>query len=464
MIMPEKLSLSELQLIIRDSLYMALPDFYWVIAEISEISENHSGHCYIELIEKHSDEQHVRAKVKAIIWSKRNRFLKSFFENVTGETLREGLKILVKVKIEYSELYGLSLIICDINPAFTLGELAMKRHAIIRRLEKDGVFSMNKELDFPLLPQRIAIISSRSAAGYTDFVNHLNSNRDRYIFYPVLFETPMQGAGMENGIISALDRISVNSGLFDVVVLIRGGGSQSDLSWFDNYDIAFHVTQFPLPVITGIGHDKDESITDMVAYKSLKTPTAVADYILFCTSEAERHLVELSSSITETCHGIIEKNINIIDSLLLRLGPSVKLMVSGIKEDLSSKVLRIINTGKEYIVRAGLSPASQKSRLINSLKTYSSSRDSELKRKKYDLMSFTTSLLKRHYLRVSGLEKIIGFVKPENVLARGYTITSINGMIIKSKDLLKPGDIIDTQFIDGKITSRITDPDNELIN
>jgi len=455
--MVEKLSLSELQLIIRDSLYMALPDFYWVIAEISEISENLSGHCYIDLIEKHADEQHVRAKIKAIIWSKRNRFLKSYFENVAGETLREGLKILVKVKIEYNELYGLSLIICDIDPAFTLGEMAMKRQAIIKRLEQDGVFTMNQELDFPVLPQRIAIISSGNAAGYSDFINHLKGNREGYVYYPVLFETPMQGTGMEQGIINALDRISMHSAAFDVVVIIRGGGSQSDLSWFDNYEIGFHVTQFPLPVITGIGHDKDESVTDMVAYKSLKTPTAVADFIIFCTSEAEKHLDELGSHIADTCQGIIEKNRIITDSLLHRLGPSVKLMFSVIKEDISSKVLRIINTGKEYIVRAGHLPESQKSRLINSFKTYSSSKESELKRKDYDLISFTLSLLKRHDRNLSGLEKIVDLVSPENVLRRGYTITSINGMILKNKDLLKKGDIIDTQFIDGKISSRILD-------
>ena len=181
--MTEKLSLTELQLIIKDSLYLALPGMYWVTAEITEIKENSAGHCYLELVEKNSDEKNVRAKVKAIIWSSRYGFLKSFFENISGESLKEGLKILVKVKVEYHEIYGLSLIISDIDPSYTIGEMAMKRQLIIKRLEEEGIFTMNKEVDFPVLPQRIAIISSKNAAGYSDFINHLKENSKGYVFY-----------------------------------------------------------------------------------------------------------------------------------------------------------------------------------------------------------------------------------------------------------------------------------------
>jgi exodeoxyribonuclease VII large subunit len=293
--MTEKLSLTQLQLIIRDSLYIALPDMYWVIAEISEIKENAAGHCYLELIEKHPDEKNIRAKAKAIIWSRRYRFLKSFFENVTGESIKEGLKILVKTKVEYHELYGLSLIVSDIDPAFTIGEMALKRQQTINRLEHEGVFSMNKDLDFPIVPQRIAIISSKNAAGYSDFVNQLTGNSFGYVFYTELIETIMQGTETEQGVINALDKIAENSHLFDLVIIIRGGGSQSDLSWFDSYNIAYHVTQFPLPVVTGIGHDKDMSVTDMVANRSLKTPTAVADFLIECMADTENSLIGLSA-------------------------------------------------------------------------------------------------------------------------------------------------------------------------
>ena len=178
----EKLSLTELQLIIRDSIYLSLPQMFWVIAEISEISVNSSGHCYLELIEKNPDEKNVRARVRGIIWSSRYGFIKSFFENMTGENLRGGLKVLLKAKVEYHELYGLSLVITDIDPAFTLGDMAAKRQQIINKLEQEGVFSMNREIDFPLLPQRIAIISSKMAAGYTDFINQLTNNSFGYVF------------------------------------------------------------------------------------------------------------------------------------------------------------------------------------------------------------------------------------------------------------------------------------------
>jgi exodeoxyribonuclease VII large subunit len=453
--MNEKMTLTELQLVIRDSLYMALPDFYWVIAEISEIRENFSGHCYLELIEKNPDEQNLKAKVKAIIWSKRNRFLKSFFENSTGEPLREGLKILVKVKIEYSELYGLSLIICDIDPAFTLGEMAMKRQSVIKRLEREGVFLMNKELEFPLVPQRIAVISSKNAAGLSDFINHLKENSHGYVFYTSLFETPMQGIETEQGVITALEKIAVNQEKFDIVVIIRGGGSQSDLSWFDNYEIAYFITQFPLPVVTGIGHDRDESVTDLVAFKSLKTPTAVANFIVDCTMETEKLLSELSFRIIDTFHLIIEKNRNMVDSFRLRLIPAVRLSVSAVKEELIIKIFGIINIGKEFIVRAGLIPSTLRSGLITSLKAYSSTKENNLSRKQYDLISFSSSILKKTRTSVEGLENILKIVSPENVLKRGYTITSIDGKILKNKSLLKPDDVIDTQFSDGKIKSKI---------
>ena len=272
--MDGKLTLTELQLIIKDSLYMALPDMYWVIAEISEIRENYNGHCYMELVEKHPDEISIRSRVKAVIWSSRYRFIKSFFENSTRESLREGIKILVRAKIDYHEIYGLSLVINDIDPAFTIGEMALKRQMILKKLEEEGVLTMNKELDFPLVPQRIAIISSSNAAGYTDFMKHLTGNSFGYVFYTALFETPMQGSETEAGVIRALEKIAGHPEKFDLAVIIRGGGSQTDLSWFDNYNIAFYITQFPLPVITGIGHEKDLSVADIVAYRSLKTPTA----------------------------------------------------------------------------------------------------------------------------------------------------------------------------------------------
>ncbi|MCX6327336.1 MAG: exodeoxyribonuclease VII large subunit [Bacteroidia bacterium] len=453
--MTEKLSLTELQLIIRDSLYLALPDMYWVIAEISEIKENFAGHCYLELIEKHPDENSIRARAKAIIWSNRYRFLKAFFENITGESLKEGLKILVKTKIEYHELYGLSLVITDIDPAFTIGEMAMKRQLIIKKLEQEGVFSMNKELDLSVAPQRIAIISSGKAAGYSDFINHLTGNSFGYVFYTALIESAMQGAETEQGVISALDKIAINSHLFDLVVIIRGGGSQSDLSWFDSYNIAYHVTQFPLPVITGIGHEKDMSVTDMVAYKSLKTPTAVADFLIDSVALVENQLIEVSSEIKDISRIIIEKNRNRIETSKIKLLPLARLMMSDIKDKLSGEIIEIMNIGKEYTFKAGLVPANQESRLVSAVKSFSSGKETILERNRQNLITFTTDSMNRNNLLLAGMENTLKILRPENVLKRGYTITSLNGRILKKSSQIKTDDLIDTQFSDGSIKSRV---------
>ncbi len=454
--MTEKISLTELQLIIKDSLYLSMPGMYWVTAEIAEIKENFAGHCYLELIDKQSDEKNIRARIKAIIWSNRYSFLRSFFENITGQPLREGLKILVKVKIEYHQIYGLSLIISDIDPAFTIGDMAMKRQMIIKRLGDEGIFDMNKEVEFPVLTQRIAIISSKNAAGYTDFINHLKGNSYGYVFFTALFESAMQGADTEADVVNALYRISENIELFDAVAIIRGGGSQTDLSWFDNYNIAYHVTQFPLPVLTGIGHEKDQSVTDMVAYLSLKTPTAVADFLVNSMSEAEGHLTEMSDRIIEKSRIIIETYRTLLESDRMKLIPVATLMISEFKALLSGNIIELINTGKELISKAARVPSNQLTRLTHSARSLISGHRSSIDIKKQNLKSSTIGLTGRINVKIQGLENSLGILSPENVLKRGYTITSLNGKIIKQSALLKDDDLIDTIFRDGTVKSRVT--------
>ena len=409
--MSEKISLSELQAIIKDSLYLAHPGFYWVAAEISEIKENSSGHCYLELIEKHPDDKNVRARLKAIIWSNRYRFLQAFFENITGESLKKGLKILVKAKVEYHELYGLSLIVSDIDPAFTIGEMAIKRQLVIKRLEEEGVFSMNKEIDIPSIPQRIAIISSKNAAGYTDFINHLKKNSYGYVFYTALFDAVMQGNDTEQSVLSAMDRIAEHQELFDVAVIIRGGGSVTDLSWFDSYNIAYYVTQFPIPVLTGIGHEKDLTVTDMVANQSLKTPTAVAGYLIDSFADTESHLNDLRTEICKNSLTIIEKNRKVIDTYRISLIPVARLIISDNK--------------------------------------------SEVEHIRQNLMSYVLNNLAKMKMRTDGFATALSILDPENVLKRGYTITSKNGRLIKSAGEIMAEDIIDVKFSDGSVKSKV---------
>ncbi len=454
--MTGKLSLSELQLIIRDSLYLALPDFYWVIAEIAEIKQNYSGHCYLELIEKQDGETSIKARIKAVIWSSRYGFIKSFFENATGETLKEGFKILVKARIEYHEIYGLSLVLTDIDPSYTVGEMAAKRQLIIKKLQQEGVFGMNKELDIPIVPRKIAVISSRSSAGYTDFINHLHENSCNYVFYTALFDAVMQGIETEQSIISAFDRIALKADLFDIVVIIRGGGSQTDLSWFDNYKIAYYITQFPLPVITGIGHEKDMSVTDMVACKSLKTPTAVADYIIETISETENRLLEISTEIKRLAGKIIEESSERLERSKNTIAPLARILISEQRKDLSDLSLEILKVGKEKIYNAGILIGNRQTRFVSAALSFVNARKNLLSGYKTVLISGTGEFLTRNDNRLSTLKNTLQMIDPENVLKRGYTITSVNGFIIKSAAVPGEGDILDTLFSDGKVSSQVT--------
>ncbi len=454
--MNEKMTLTELQLLVKDSLYMAFPGMYWVTAEIAELKENYAGHCYLELVEKLPDGRNPKARARAIIWNNRWSFISSYFSNMTQQNLREGMKVMLKVKIEYHELYGLSLVVSDIDPAFTIGEMAVRRQMIIKRLEEEGIFDMNRELEFPLLPRRIAIISSRNAAGLSDFLNHLRTNSYGYTFRTTLFEASMQGTETENDVINALYEIGSDQEMFDVVTIIRGGGSQSDLSWFDNYNIAYNVTQFPLPVLTGIGHEKDLSVTDMVAYRSLKTPTAVADFLIGAMAETEEHILTISNDIAERSRLILESYRNLLDKSKMRLIPVAKMMVSDFRGLLSQSTIELIKTGKEMISRAGRIPSNLGTKLASASRTLVMSRSSVTALKGQYLQNYPVVLLKNKTAKLENLENALAILRPENVLRRGYTITSMNGVIVKESAMLREGDLIETAFRDGKIRSRVT--------
>jgi exodeoxyribonuclease VII large subunit len=280
--MQQAISLTELQDHIQQALDKSLKPHYWVTAEINEIKVNQTKHCYLVLVEKEEGETLPKAKVAATIWEYSFRLIRAHFESSTGQSLAAGMKVMVKVAVQYHPLYGLSVNIVDIDPAYTVGRIAMQRHNTIAQLEDDGVFHMNHELPFPELPQRIAVISSEQAAGYEDFLHHLCENDYGYAFHVTLFPSLMQGEKAAQNIIAALDRINEDKDAFDAVAIIRGGGAVADLMCFDDDALAAHVAQFPLPVLTGIGHNKDESVVDMVAHQALKTPTAVADFLIDC--------------------------------------------------------------------------------------------------------------------------------------------------------------------------------------
>lgn len=302
------ITLSQLQQRIKAAVEQSLPLPQWVVAEISELKVNYSGHCYLELVEKSEPTRGgapiPRAQVRAVIWRQQYAMLSSYFHAETGSKLASGMKIMAKVIVSYHELYGLSLQITDLDPSYTLGEVERQRQMTIAQLQADGVWDLNREEPMPLLVQRVAVVSSGAAAGYRDFCNELSAGG--YAFRVELFDAVMQGQAAEESLCQALERVAQRVEEFDAVVIIRGGGSASDLSCFNSYRLCSYVAQFPLPVITGIGHDKDVSVADMVAHTPLKTPTAVAAWLTERMArqdgwleEAAVRLMQLAQSATE---------------------------------------------------------------------------------------------------------------------------------------------------------------------
>ena len=409
----EPISLYELNQQIKSVIKNATEPAYWVFAEISELKINVSGHCYIELVEKDEKTENLKARSRATIWSSTFRMVSSYFESSAGIPLSPGIKIMVKVTVDFHEVYGLSLNIIDIEPSYTVGELARKKQEIISRLIQEGVFDMNRELDFPGLPKRIAVISSETAAGYGDFTDQLLNNEYDFQFHVKLFPAYMQGEDAENSIIHALENIHRYEDFFDIVVIIRGGGSQADLSCFNNYRLALHVVQFPLPVITGIGHEQDETIVDLVAHLQLKTPTAVAEYLISCFLDEFEQLNELTSRLVRQTNERVEKENARISQIGYQCSMAVRKLVSGQNSKLQQIKLRLGYVVQEAIARM------------------------------------------QHHLNI--LEERNQYLNPLEILKRGYSITRQNGKIVKDGKLLDKGDFLETLFYKGKRKSRVID-------
>jgi len=405
------ITLSELTEQIQQTIRQGFDAPVWIRAEISELRENPGGHCYLELIEKDSDSDTLLAKSKATCWASTYRMLKPYFESSTGQSLKAGLKVLVAVSVEFHSVYGFSLNLRDIDPTFTIGEMAARRLQIIRQLEADGVVDMNKQLQLPIPVQRLAIISSPTAAGYGDFLDQLKNDPSHFAFYTRLFPAVMQGDQAEASIVSALESIYEHVDLFDVVVIIRGGGATTDLACFDSYDLALNCAQFPLPVIAGIGHQRDYTILDMVAHTSVKTPTAVAEFLIANLQEAENHVLDIFSDIRYIIKNNTETEYRKVDQIKMR-----------IKQTLRSWVVQ---------------------------KTH------RLERQKSRLQSTVRMQMLRQNNKLLLLEKNIEAHSPVFLLRHGYTITTLNGKRITSANQVKQGDKIRTFVHDGDFGSKV---------
>ena len=409
----EPLTLQGLNSMVRAAINESMPARYWVTGELSEVRETAAGHCYIELVQRDEHSGELVAKARGTIWARIYTLLRPCFLEETGQPFVAGIKVLLQVTVGFHELYGYALDVCNIDPTYTVGEMARRRLAVIKRLTDEGVIDLNKELLFSVLPQRIAVISSPTAAGYGDFCDQLLGNKYGFVFYPRLFPSPMQGSGVEQGIIDALNRVAADIDLWDVVVIIRGGGATSELSCFDTYDLANNCAQFPLPIITGIGHQRDESVLDIVAHTRAKTPTAAAELLIHAMLEQGTFLDSAMQEVMSAARAYIDAERQRVNTLATRLPISATLCLQREKMRLQPVVQQ--------------------------------------------LSSEVRLFLREQNHRLDILKEKADAASPRHILAMGYSITRVNGKAVRSLGEIAAGDNVVTMVADGEFTSTVTD-------
>ncbi len=411
-------TLRQLNLMVRDAIAMQLPDEYWVEAELSECRER-GGHCYMELVEKDDNNNTPVARASAKCWRQTWQMMQPYFERTTGQPLRAGLKVLLKVYAQFHEAYGFSWIVTDIDPTYTLGDMARRRQEIIRQLKKEGVFDLQRELHISPFAKRIAVISASNAAGYGDFCRQLEDNEYGFRFSVQLFSATMQGELVESSVISALNDVYSQSQQltaqgqqpYDVVVIIRGGGATADLSGFDTLALAENVAQFPLPIITGIGHDRDESILDMVANTHVKTPTAAATLLIDHLAQTLRRIEEAQNRLTMYIHQ----------------------RISSYQVRLSNIAVLIPNLALQTVANAHHRIDLLESRIPITIER---------------CITNQKHLLEQLNIKLQSLD-------PQILLSRGYSITLKDGRAVRDPQQLKSGDTLETRVEKGTIKSTV---------
>ena len=402
------LTLYELNTLVREAIASAMDRDYWVEAELSEVREVR-GHCFMELVQKDLFSPTPVARASAKCWKTTWTRIRPRFEAITGQPLRPGMKVMLLVHPDFHEAYGFSWIVSDVDPTYTLGDMARKRMEIVNQLKAEGVFDLQKELPLPLFSQHIAVISSENAAGYGDFCSQLSNNDYGFSFMPVLFAAVMQGDGVEQSIVAALNAINAEADRFDVVVIIRGGGATADMSGFDTLLLAENVANFPLPVITGIGHERDECVLDMVSHTRVKTPTAAAALLVDNLAQVWVHVTDCQRTITQLVGQRMASEPSRLDRLSTRL-------ITLIHDRLTHEQFRLSS------LATSLKPAAE-----------------------YVLTTHRNHL-ERLALRAKSLD-------PQLLLRRGYSFTTIGGKAVRDASLLKSGDEIVTQLEKGSVHS-----------
>ena len=402
----------------------------WVVAETSDVRQS-GGHCYLELVQKDAQTGQTLARMRGIVWASVYARLRCEFERATGQPFASGMNVMVEVSANVHEQYGLSVVITGINPTYTLGDMARQRLEILNRLRREGIIDMNKQLPWADVAQRVAVISAAGAAGYGDFMNQLHNNPSGIKFYTCLFPAVMQGQSTVTSVIAALERINDYADLFDCVVIIRGGGSTSDLNSFDNYDLAANVAQFPLPVICGIGHDRDNTVVDSVASVRVKTPTAAAEWLLDRAQSALDHVNALTDMVVD----------------------SATQMLSGARQQLAYFTSGIPLMADNIVVRhrARLQQIAAAIPVVAARRIDGAGKDLAFASQRLAMAARQCVANERQ--RVTGLEKQVELLSPDRVLRRGYSLTLRDGHVVTSASSLRAGDSLVTRFADGERTS-----------
>lgn len=433
--MPEGLSLSEFNARIENHLNgQSDIQNQWVVAECSDLRLNRSGHCYTELIEK-DDQGTTIAKIGAAIWAGTYRQLYHKFLQSTGQVLATGMKVLVNVTASFHRLYGVKVVINDIDPSYTMGDMERQRQEILKRLKADGVIDLNKQLPWPEVPQRIAIVSAAGAAGYGDFMNQLQGNPYGLQFYTCLFHAVMQGAQTAPTVMAALDRINQHIDLFDCVVIIRGGGATSELNSFDNYELASHVAQFPLPVIVGIGHDRDETVLDYVAAIRVKTPTAAAEWLIQQGTNALARLDELQDAVVTAVRETVSQARE-------HLAYFTSMIPAAARHIIDTNRIRLDNYATNIPFAATGLIATQRTRLERAGERIEES---------------VIRTLQREQQRLQALTDKAALLSPEGTLRRGYALVRADDKCVTAASQLQPGDNITIQFASGSADATVNE-------
>lgn len=401
----------------------------WVVAETTDVRINQ--HCYLQLLEKNPKTGATVAKIKAIIWGNQFRFLNAQFKQVTGRDIGNDMKIMVCLSVNYSPQYGLTVVINDINPEFTLGDMERQRQEILNRLTQEGIIGQNKTVPVPPVLQRIAIVSAAGAAGYGDFMKQLTDNKYGVCFYPCLFQATMQGVKTVPTVLAALDKVEQNQHLFDCVVIIRGGGGTEELNSFDNYDLARRVATFPLPVIVGIGHERDITVLDYVAGIRVKTPTAAAEHVILQAANALAHIGDLSNQVVSIARDYIAR---------------AKEQLSYYAGNLPIMAQRIIDTNTLRLQNFIQNIPLHVQRRIEG-------ENAQLARQKDAIKNAVAQVKMKETMRLEALGDKIELLSPRKVMARGYTLTTCEGKIMTDAAQLEAGKLVTIHFRDGKVVA-----------